>query len=95
MTNKWTSTPLAAMTTVSSPEEISALFANTHEDFPIIIGKSSNNDMQRLRRRNLQSLQDINLGDGTKSTGLILSEVDHKKANSNQVFNRADGALVD
>ena len=81
------------MTTVSSPEEIAALFADTHNNFPVIIGKPSNNDVQRLRRRNFVALQDINLGGGTDATGLILSEVDHKAANKNQVFDHADGAL--
>ena len=66
------------MTTVSSPEEISALFADAHDNFPAIIGKPSNNDVQLLRRCNFQDLQDIDLGDGTDATGLILSEVDHK-----------------
>ena len=38
-------------------------------------------------------LQDIDLGDGTDATGLILSEVNHKAANENQAFDRADRAL--
>ena len=37
------------MTTVSLPEEISALLANTHDDVPSIIRKPSNDDVQRLR----------------------------------------------
>ena len=81
------------MTIVSSPEEISAFFSNAHNDFPVIIGKPSNNDVQRLRRRNFVALQDINLGGGTDATGLILSEDHHKSANANQVFDRADGVL--
>ena len=93
MTNTCTITPLAAMTTVSSPEEISALFADTHDDFPVIIGKPSDDDLQRLRRRNFQALQDIDLVDGTNVTGLILFKVNHKAANTNQVFDRADRAL--
>ena len=75
------------------PKEISALFANDHNDFPVIIGKPYNNDVQCLRRRKFAALQDINLGDGTDATGLILSEDDHKGANTNRVFDRADGAL--
>ena len=81
------------MTTVSSPEAIAALFADAHDDFPAIIGKPSDDDVQRLRRHNFQALQDIYLGEGTDATGLILSEVDHNAANENQVFDRADGAL--
>ena len=81
------------MTTVSSPEEIAALFADTHNNFPVIIGKPSNDDAQRLCQRNFQALQDIDLGDGTDTTGLILSKVDHKAANENQVFDRSDRAL--
>ena len=81
------------MTTVSFPEENSALFADAQDDFPAIIGKPSDDDVQRLFRRNFQALQDINLGDGTNATGLKLSEVDHKAADTNQVFNRANGAL--
>ena len=81
------------MTNVSSPEEISALFADAHNDFPAIIGKPSNDDVQRLRRRNFAALQDIDLGDGTNATGLILSKDDHNAANKNQVFDRADEAL--
>ena len=49
--------------------------------------------MQRLCRRHFQALQDINLGDGTNATGLILSEVNHKAENENQVFGCANGAL--
>ena len=81
------------MTTVSSPKEISALFADNHYDFLLIIGKPSDDDVQRLWRRKFQALQDIELGDGTDATGLILSKVDHKAANANQVFDRANGAL--
>ena len=81
------------MTTVSLPEEISALFADAHDNFPVIIGKPSDDDVQRLFRHNFQALQDIDLRDGTNATGLILSEVDHKADNKNQVFDRADGAL--
>ena len=86
-------TPFDAMTTVSSPEGIDALFANAHEDFSAIIGKPSDYYVQRLRRRNFQALQYIDLRDGTNSTGLILSEVYHKAANENQVSGRANGAL--
>ena len=90
---KCTITPFDAMTTVSSPEGIDALFANAHEDFSAIIGKPSDYYVQRLRRRNFQALQDIYLGDGTDATGLILSKENHKAANGDQVFNRADGSL--
>ena len=81
------------MTTVSLPEEISALFADAHDNFPVIIGKPDDDDVQRLFRRNFQTLQDIDLGDGTDATSLILSEVDHKAENANQVFHRANEAL--
>ena len=43
--------------------------------------------------RNFLALQDIDLGDGTNATSLILSEVDHKAENANQVFHRANEAL--
>ena len=76
-----------------SPKEISALFADSHDNFPAIIVKPSEDDVQRLRQRNFQALQDIDLGYGTDATGLILSKVDHKAANANQVFDRSDGAL--
>ena len=79
MTNKCTITPLAARTTVSLPKEISALFAYAHDNFPAIIVKSSEDEMQILRRRNFQALQDIYLGDSTDATGVILSEVDGKR----------------
>ena len=49
--------------------------------------------MQRLRRRNFAALQDIDLGNGTDATGLILSEDDHKSANGGHVFDQADRAL--
>ena len=81
------------MTTMSLPEEISALFANAHDYFPTIIDKTSDNDVQRLRRRNIVDLQDIDRGDGTDATGLILSKDDHKAANANQVFDQSDRAL--
>ena len=81
------------MKNISSPEEISAIFAKSHDNFPVIISRTSNNDVQRLRRYNLQALQDIYLGDGTNATVIILYEVDHKAANAKQVFNCADGAL--
>ena len=81
------------MTTISSPKETSALFYNTHNDFPVIIGKPSDDDVQRLCRRNFQALQDIDLRDGTDATGLIISEVNHKAGNENIVFERSDGAL--
>ena len=81
------------MTTVSSPKEISTLFADAHYDFPAIIGKPYEDDLQRLRRHNFVALQNIDLGDGTDTTGLILSEDYHKAVNVNQVFDRADGAL--
>ena len=57
------------MMTVSSPEYITALFANAHDEFPAIIGKPSNDDVQRLLGRNFQALQDIDLRDGTNATG--------------------------
>ena len=81
------------MTTVSLPNEISALFTDAHDNFPAIIGKSSNNDVQRLHRRNFVALQKIDLGEGTDGTGLILSKVYHKVVSANQVFDRADEAL--
>ena len=81
------------MTTVSLPKEIAALFADTHDDFPAIIGKPSDNDTHCLRRCNFQALQYIDLGDGTNTTGLIISKIDHKAANENQMFDLADGAL--
>ena len=81
------------MTTISSPEEISAIFADAHVNFPAIMGKPSDKDVQRLFQRNFQALQYINLGDSTNATGLILSDVDHKAANTNQVFDCADGSL--
>ena len=71
------------MTTVSLPEEIAALFADAHDNFPSITGKPSENDVQRLLQRNFQALQNIDLKDGTNATGLILSEVDHKAATKN------------
>ena len=81
------------MTIVSLPKEISALFADAHNNFPAIIIKPSDDDMQRLRRHNFAALQDIDLGNGANATGLILFEDDHKATNANQVFDRADGAL--
>ena len=81
------------MTNVSLSEEISALFSDAHDDFPTIIGKPSNDDVQRLHQQNFQALQDIDLGDGNNATGIILSEVDHKAENKNQVFDRTDRAL--
>ena len=66
------------MTTVYLPEEISALFADAHDDFPVIISKPSDDDVHRLFRHNFQALQDIDLGEGTDTTGLILSKVDHR-----------------
>ena len=81
------------MTTVPSPEEIFSLFSDTHDNFSAIIGKLSDDDVQRRSRRNFQALQDINPGDGNNSTGLILSKVDNNTANANQVFDPADGAL--
>ena len=81
------------MTTVSLPEEISVLFSVAHDDFPAIINIPSDNDVQRLCQRNFQTLQDIDLGVGIDATGLILSEINHKAANANQVFVCADGAL--
>ena len=74
------------MTTVYLPKEISALFANAHDDFLAIIRKTSDDEVQCLCRRNYAALQDIDLGYGTDATGLILSEDDHKAANGNQVF---------
>ena len=81
------------MMTVSSPKEIPALFADAHNGFPAIIGKPTNNDVNHLRRHNLQALQDIDLRDGTNATGPILSKFNQKAVNTNQVFDRADGAL--
>ena len=81
------------MTTVSSLEAISTLFSEFHDNFPVIIGKPSKDDVQCLLQRNFQSLQEINLGDTTNYTGLILSEVDHKAANENQALDCSDGAL--
>ena len=81
------------MMTVSSPEEISALFADAHNEFLAIIGKPSDDDVHCLCRHNLTALQDIDLGGNTNATVLILPEADHKAANGNQVFDRADRAL--
>ena len=81
------------MKTISSPEAISVAFADAQDDFLAIIGKPSDNDAQRLCRRNFQALQDIDLGDGNDATGIILSKVDHKAENENQAFDRANGAL--
>ena len=81
------------MTTVSLPKKISALFYDAHDDSPLIIGNPSDDDVQRLLRRNFSALQNIDLGDGTNATGPILSEDDHKAANAHQVFDRANGAL--
>ena len=81
------------MMTLSLPEEISALFANTHNNFPAVIRKPSDDDVQRLLRRNFAALQDIDLGGGTDAMGLILSEVNHTAANANQVFDQANEAL--
>ena len=81
------------MMTVSSTEEIVAQFADTHDELPAIIGKPSNNYVQRLLQQNFQALQDIDLGDGTDATVLIFSEVDHKAANENQVFKHANESL--
>ena len=78
---------------VALPKEISTLLDNSHDDFPAIISKSSDDDVQRIFRHTFSALQDIDLGDGTDATGLILSKDDHKVANGNQLFNRADGAL--
>ena len=82
------------MKTVSLPKAIAALFSNAHKDFPAIISKPSNDDLQRLCQRNFQALQDIGLGDSTDATGIILSEVNHKAANKDQVFNPANKSLV-
>ena len=49
------------MATVSLPKEISALFADAHDDFPAITGKTSDDDVQRIHQCNLQTLQDIDL----------------------------------
>ena len=81
------------MTTVYLPEEIAALFADDNDNFPDIIGKPSDDVVQRLCRRNFQAFQYIDLGEGTDATGLILSEVDHKAANENLLFNRANRSL--
>ena len=81
------------MTTISYPKEIAALSADSHNDFPAILGKPSDDDVKRLSRHNFQALQDIDLEDGTDATGLILSKVDHKAANENQAFDRANGSL--
>ena len=72
---------------------IAVLFANAHDNFPAIIGKPFDDDVQHLCQRKFQALQDIDLGDGTGATSLILPDVDHKAANENQAFNPADGAL--
>ena len=81
------------MTTMSSPDEIFTLFTNAHDKFPAIIGKPSDDDMQRLCRRKFSALQDINLGDGTNATGLVLSEDDHKAANRGHLFDQSDRTL--
>ena len=81
------------MTTVSSPEAIAALFADTHDNFLPIIGKPSEDAVQLLCQRNFQAFQGINLGDSNDATGLILSKFDHKAANENQAFDRSERAL--
>ena len=85
--------PLAAMTIVYFPKEISALSSDSHNNFTSIIGIPSDDDVQRLCRRNFAALQDIDIGNVTDATGIILFEDDHKAANRGQVFDRADGAL--
>ena len=74
------------MTTVSSPKEISALFANTHDYLPAIIGKPSDDEVQHIFRRNFSDLQGIYLEGDTDTTCIILSKDNHKTANANQVF---------
>ena len=77
---------------MSLPKEIAALFANSHGEFPASIGKPSNDDVQRLCRRNFAALQDIDLGDST-NTGLILYKDDHNAMNAKELFNRSDGEI--
>ena len=91
--NKRTITPYFCHDNRVFAREISALFDNAHNYFPTIIERPSDDDMQHLRQCNFAALQDINLGDGTNTTGLILSKNDQKAANRNQVFDRADRAL--
>ena len=81
------------MMTVSLPEQISALFADAHDDLPAIIRRTSDDDVQRLYRCNFGSLQGINIGDGTNVTSLIFSEDNHKVANRGQVFDQSDGSF--
>ena len=81
------------MMSVYLPEEISALFADAHDNFPVIIDEHSEDDVHRICWRNFQDLKYINLRDSTNTTGLILSEVDHKTENKNQMFDRADGEI--
>ena len=81
------------MTNVSFPKEISSLFDDDHNNFPAIIGKSSDDYLQCLCHSNFTSLQDIDLGEIINATGLILSKDDHKSANRGHVFDLADGIL--
>ena len=78
---------------MSSPKEIFTLFVNAQNDFPAIIGKPSNDDVQRLCRCKFSALQGINLGGGTDATGLVLSKDNHKAANRGHLFDQADGTL--
>ena len=81
------------MTNVSFPKEISSLFDDDHNNFPAIIGKSSDDYLQCLCHSNFTALQDIDLGEIINATGLILSKDDHKSANGNQVFDQSNRAL--
>ena len=51
--------------------------------------------MHYLFRHDFAALQNIDLGDGTNTTGLILPKDYHKAANRGQVFDRANGSLED
>ena len=74
------------MMTMSLPKEIFPQFDDAHDNFPAIIGKPSDDDLQCLRHCNFASLQDIDLGDSTNATGLILSKDNHKAAKKGHMF---------
>ena len=81
------------MKTVYLPKEISMLFANAHGNFSAIIGKPSDDEVQRLCRQKLAALQNIDLGGGTDTIGLILYKDDHKAANRGHMFDQSDRTL--
>ena len=81
------------MRTVTSPKETSEIFADAHEDFPTMTGKPSDDDLWCLCLRSFAAIQDIDLGDSTNDTGLILSEDDHKASTRDYLFDRSDRIL--